>query len=334
MDELISVIIPVYNVESYLERCINSVINQTYTNLQIILVDDGSTDNSGSLCDSFATKDIRILVIHKVNGGLSSARNAGIKIAEGNLIGFIDSDDWITIDMYEYLLQILTDYDADVAQVSYINVSNNKIYKYIKKTNYNVVCINNRRDILSTYLINGMSNNKSYPACTKLYKKKLFSNIAFPEGQKYEDMATNYDILSKASKYVISDKICYFYFASPQSITRNGFVLSDFDILKVGEQIREKSYLDPVLRTLGEMTYARTCFVCIGKMLKFGTSNIDITPSQIYNLIISMRQNIVSLLCSSMRFRLKIILITLCLNKTVDYYIIKRNIICKVRHYL
>ena len=107
MGEKISVIVPVYNVEQYLERCVDSIINQTYTNLEIILVNDGSTDNSGKLCDELAKKDERIRVIHKENGGLSDARNRGIEEAESDLVGFIDSDDYIDNDMYEILLIIL-----------------------------------------------------------------------------------------------------------------------------------------------------------------------------------------------------------------------------------
>lgn len=102
-DDLISVIVPVYNVEKYLHKCINSILNQTYKNLEIILIDDGSTDNSGKICDEYALKDNRIKVIHKENGGLSSARNAGLDICSGDYIGFVDSDDYIAEDMYEYL---------------------------------------------------------------------------------------------------------------------------------------------------------------------------------------------------------------------------------------
>ena len=107
MEDLISVIIPVYNVELYLRRCIDSVIKQTYKNLEIILVDDGSTDKSGEICDEYASLDNRISVIHKENGGLSSARNAGLKNAHGEYFGFVDSDDAIVEDMYEYLYDIL-----------------------------------------------------------------------------------------------------------------------------------------------------------------------------------------------------------------------------------
>ena len=113
--DLISIIIPVYNVEQYLSRCIDSVINQTYKNLEIILIDDGSTDDSGEICDEYALKDNRIKVMHKQNGGVSSARNEGLDISKGNYIGFIDSDDFIEKDMYEFLYDLLTKNNCDIS---------------------------------------------------------------------------------------------------------------------------------------------------------------------------------------------------------------------------
>ena len=122
-EELISVIVPVYNVEKYLEKCIDSIINQTYQNLEIILVDDGSTDGSGKICDEYSRKDNRIKVIHKENGGLSDARNIGIKNANGGLIGFIDSDDYITENMFEVLQKDLRKYNADISSCDIQNVN-------------------------------------------------------------------------------------------------------------------------------------------------------------------------------------------------------------------
>ena len=120
-EKLISVIIPVYNVEKYLRRCIDSVINQTYKNLEIIIVDDGSTDNSSNICDEYTNKDSRVKVVHKENGGLSSARNVGIELAKGDLIAFVDSDDYIELEMYEKLKENMDKYDSDIAICQYYN---------------------------------------------------------------------------------------------------------------------------------------------------------------------------------------------------------------------
>ena len=134
--ELISIIVPVYNVEKYIRRCINSILNQTYQYLEIILVDDGSTDNSGLICDKYAHMDNRITVIHKKNGGLSSARNTGIDIAKGAYIGFIDSDDWIAPETYEVLYRNLVHYDADVSDIDSVISSKEFIYKNKKEKKY------------------------------------------------------------------------------------------------------------------------------------------------------------------------------------------------------
>ena len=122
MNEKISVIVPVYNVENYIQYCLESLVNQTYKNLQIILVDDGSTDSSGYICDKYALKDKRIKVIHKSNGGLSSARNSGMQLADGNYIGFVDSDDFIMPTFYEELYNLLQKYDSDIAECEFLRI--------------------------------------------------------------------------------------------------------------------------------------------------------------------------------------------------------------------
>ena len=126
MENLISVIVPVYNIEAYLRKCIDSILAQTYTNLEIILVDDGSTDNSGEICNEYAAKDARIRVIHKGNGGLSSARNTGIDIATGKYIGFVDSDDYLAPDMYEKLLGAIVNNHADISVCNVHHVDENE----------------------------------------------------------------------------------------------------------------------------------------------------------------------------------------------------------------
>lgn len=131
MNDLISIIVPVYNVEKYLNKCIDSIINQTYKNIEIILVDDGSTDNSGKICDEYLLRDSRIKVIHKNNGGLSSARNEGINISSGEYIGFVDSDDWVEPNMYEEMYKKILYSNADIVDCGYWKEYENKSIKYI-----------------------------------------------------------------------------------------------------------------------------------------------------------------------------------------------------------
>jgi len=133
-NEKISIIVPVYNVERYIRKCVKSLINQTYKNIEIILVNDGSPDNCGQICDDFAREDRRIVVIHKENGGLCSARNAGLSVATGKYIGFVDSDDWIRADMYEYLYINAKSHDADIACCNYYRVTAKSKWLGSKKT--------------------------------------------------------------------------------------------------------------------------------------------------------------------------------------------------------
>lgn len=253
---LISLIIPVYKVEKYLEKCIQSVINQTYENLQIILVDDGSPDNCGKICDEYAKKDHRIEVIHKSNGGLSDARNKGLEIAKGEYIGFVDSDDYIEADMYEVLYNLLKQYNADVSICNFYTVSQGKIS--IKNAD-NGINEYNRIEILKEILLD--KNIQSY-AWNKLYKKELFDEIKYPIGKKYEDIGTTFYLLEKCNKVVVTGKSEYYYINRQDSIVNNvtestitdyiELIMQRYDYIE--ENIKElssynKDYLKRILKT-------------------------------------------------------------------------------------
>jgi len=253
---LISIIIPVYKVEKYLEKCIQSVINQTYENLQIILVDDGSPDNCGKICDEYAKKDHRIEVIHKSNGGLSDARNKGLEIAKGEYIGFVDSDDYIEADMYEVLYNLLKQYNADVSICNFYTVSQGKIS--IKNAD-NGINEYNRIEILKEILLD--KNIQSY-AWNKLYKKELFDEIKYPIGKKYEDIGTTFYLLEKCNKVVVTGKSEYYYINRQDSIVNNvtestitdyiELIIQRYDYIE--ENIKElssynKDYLKRILKT-------------------------------------------------------------------------------------
>lgn len=180
---LISVIVPVYNIEEYLERCVSSICEQTYENLEILLVDDGSTDGSGVLCDNLALKDARIRVYHKKNGGSSSARNLGISMAQGEYLGFVDSDDYISQDMYELLYQAVMTYDTPIAQVGRdeIDEQGNKLPNICEPPKEKVFI--ESKDFLKEMLM----HRGDCSFCTKLVKKELFEIGVFPEGELNED---------------------------------------------------------------------------------------------------------------------------------------------------
>lgn len=214
-NDLISIIIPVYKVEKYLEKCIESVLKQTYTNLQIILVDDGSPDNCGKICDEYAKKDSRIEVIHKANGGLSDARNVGISKAKGRYIGFVDSDDYIKEDMYEILLNLIKKYDADVSICNLYDVIDGNECIRNKE---NGIREYSRIDILKEILLD--KNIQSY-AWNKLYKKELFDEIKYPIGKKYEDIGTTFYLFEKCNKIVVTSEPEYYYLKRADSLVNN-----------------------------------------------------------------------------------------------------------------
>lgn len=231
-NDLISVIVPVYNVEKYLSQCINSLINQTFKNLEIILVDDGSLDNSGKICDEFSEMDSRIIVIHKENNGLSSARNAGLKIAKGNFIGFVDSDDWLDENMYEILFKLIKDNDSDISCCKFFKAADSE---------EKVPVIDN--EIIQSFTnIDGLNNfytdlyTQTVVAWNKLYKRNLFDNVTYPTGKIHEDEGTTYKLFYKANKITYTNKPLYYYRTTPNSITTRKFNKKRLDIIDVYDE--------------------------------------------------------------------------------------------------
>ena len=210
MKDLISIIIPVYKVEKYIHRCLESVINQTYTNLEVILIDDGSPDDCGKICDEYAKKDNRIKVVHKQNGGQSEARNQGLEIASGEYIGFVDSDNYIKEDMFEVLYKTMLKYDADIT-----------ICNIVKTNNATNECLENYKDIEIYDKSNSMqkllNNHITNYIYNKLYKRELWEGIHFPVGKILEDMDVMYRIIEKAKKIICTNKTEYYYFIRQDS---------------------------------------------------------------------------------------------------------------------
>lgn len=215
---LVSIVVPVFKVELYLKRCIDSIINQAYPNLEIILVDDGSPDKSGQICDSYAKIDKRIRVIHKTNGGLSDARNAGIDIAKGDFIGFIDSDDFIHPDMIQSLYELIDSNHADIAQCSLQRVFDDE--QKDPGPNLNYIVLTNREALEYMYT----PQRVDYViACNKLYRMDLFNEIRYPKSKIHEDEFTTYQLLYLSKKVVVTTQKYYYYFQSPNSISRSNF---------------------------------------------------------------------------------------------------------------
>lgn len=216
MKDLISVIIPIYNVEKYLNKCIDSIINQTYKNLEIILVDDGSPDNCPQICDEYAKKDSRIKVIHKKNGGVSSARNVGLINSTGNYIGFIDPDDYIEPIMYEKLLKVLKESNTLVSMCGFYKIKDNKI---VKTDNYDEKIISSEKLLKDIFNYTSMGT-----LCNKLFAKEIFFDINnnqlfFNETIHYcEDVLMLETILSNKNNIAIHNQPLYNYIVSSNSI--------------------------------------------------------------------------------------------------------------------
>lgn len=223
---IISIIVPVYKVEDYLERCIKSLINQTLKDIEIILVDDGSPDRSREICDKFKEIDNRIKVIHKNNGGLSDARNAGLEVASGEYIAFVDSDDWIDSDMMEVLHNLSQKYDADIVECSWREIYTDKIREETNNTEQ-IIEGNNifalRSQLQWKYFKSVVWN--------KLYKKYLFNYIRFPKGRLHEDEFTTYKLFYFSKKLVYVDISKYNYDKTREESITATFKEKNLDII-------------------------------------------------------------------------------------------------------
>ena len=230
--ELISVIVPVYNVEKYLSGCIESIVNQTYKNLEIILVDDGSPDRCGAICDEYAKKDERIKVIHKKNGGLSSARNAGIEISNGEYIAFVDSDDYIGRDMYEVLYNNIKKYNCDISICNFLCVDENG--KNIDSMNETMPVGDGVVDSKSVLYYKFTETKYWYwvVAWNKLYKRNIFDNIRFEDGKLHEDEFIAHHIYFSAENVACASDALYFYVQRTDSIMSKKYSVKRLDYVE------------------------------------------------------------------------------------------------------
>ncbi len=214
---VISVIVPVYNVELYLDRCIQSILAQTFKDFELILVDDGSPDNSGAICDAWEKKDKRIKVFHKENGGLSDARNFGVKESSAPYVAFIDSDDYISENYLSYLYELLKSNDADVSMCRFISTSANSFNEINKNDEENIIEVLDRREACIRTCI----DVQFCVAVCKLYKRDYLLSFPFPKGHMHEDTATVGKLLYCADKIAAGSKILYAYYQNPNSIVHS-----------------------------------------------------------------------------------------------------------------
>ena len=264
MQDLISVIIPVYKTEKYLARCVESVRAQSYTDLEILLVDDGSPDNAPALCDDFAKRDARIKVIHKTNGGLSSSRNAGLDMASGIYVSFVDSDDYIDPYMIERLHQVITKHHAEVAMLRYKEVSCNPPLPSPKKA---VETVYTGAGVATAFL-----QLKIDSVCTGLYLKTAIADQRFLIGKTSEDIPFNFEIFGRINTFVHLPEQRYYYFHNPNSISNGPLDANMFNYLNFRHDIYQH-HLESGHKTnirLAEALYARAAFGLLMRLTLYG----------------------------------------------------------------
>ncbi|WP_251549862.1 glycosyltransferase family 2 protein [Neobacillus muris] len=237
MNPKLSIIVPVYNVESYLNKCVDSILSQTFKDFELILVNDGSPDHCGAICDHYAERDIRVKVIHKKNGGLSSARNAGLDVAKGDYIGLIDSDDYIHEKMFEILLENARQHSSDIVVCDFIKVKENQ---YV---NVNSSCKNGRVKHYSniealhqlffrdenSYITNAGNNTKWVVVWNKIYKRQIFQGARFNEGRICEDEFIIHKLLYNSKKITAVSNQLYYYVQRPNSIMNTSYSIKRLD---------------------------------------------------------------------------------------------------------
>ncbi|MDN5479512.1 MAG: glycosyltransferase, partial [Chryseobacterium sp.] len=233
----VSVIVPVYNVEKLLERCLNSVLNQSFQDFELLLIDDGSKDSSGQICDNYAKKDQRVRVWHIPNGGQSAARNLGIDNVYGTYIAFIDSDDFVELDYLEQLYQPMVEYEADVVSCRYIAYSKERdeeVKKIIQENQAKVYHFRTNHDVMQDFLEKEFKDDRNFPweSYANLYKTELLGEIRFEVGREFEDNFFNYQYFKKVQKAIATTYIGYYYYANPTSKTRITFYEKQFDLIQ------------------------------------------------------------------------------------------------------
>ncbi len=232
---LISVIVPIYNVELYLSRCIESIINQSYFNLEIILIDDGSTDNCLKICEEYQKKDKRIKIIHKKNGGLSDARNAGLDIMKGDYVTCIDSDDFVSKYFLENLLSALKKSNCQISTSWFVNYYENDPIPNQKKISNQDINVYSKEEFYEKLLY---QDGVEVSAWGKLYKSSLFKDVRYPVGKLYEDIPTTYLLIEKVDNIAVIPNIDYFYFQRRDSIAKSNFSIKKMDAINHMSQFK------------------------------------------------------------------------------------------------
>ena len=307
----ISVIVPVYKVEPYLDRCVQSILRQTFRAFELILVDDGSPDGCPAMCDAWAKQDRRIRVLHKENGGLSSARNAGLAVATGRYISFVDSDDWIEPQMLEYLWNLLQAHpEAQIAQCEAI-ISKDQTPAQAQPQE-EIAVFDQTRMLDYFFRIHGEASNTA--VWNKLYARDILQGFSFVLTLN-EDVEASYEFFQRASHMVVSNQKLYHYFVNNTGITRSKFSKKDLDYLAVWDRIVERTRVEhPEYLHYAVISRKRANFTMLCKMLSRGFSRDDQEMVAVHrSLKAQVRKDFRLLMGWRMPISRKILLILVCL---------------------
>lgn len=321
MENLISIVVPIYNVQDYLERCIQSIVQQTYTEIEIILIDDGSTDRSAEICDKYIEKDNRIIVIHKKNGGLSDARNTGLKIAKGNYIVFVDSDDWIAKDYLKTMYDISKEYNADIVECNVLRTDGNIEYANTIK-NEKVIQSYNTIEGLKLLIEDQIFHQTVW---NKMYSKKVIDQILFEVGKYNEDEFWTYQVFGNANKIVKTEDILYYYYQRSGSIMGQGYKLKRLDAIEA--KVERQQYIDKKFPMLSSVAATNL----MGSIIYAGQMSILYLTTEERKIAYKYLKKIVSERLSIFRYKYEGIL-----KHKVWYWLahISLNYTCKLRNLL
>lgn len=323
----VSVVVPVYNVEKYLKRCLDSIINQTYKNIEIILVNDGSKDNSRDICEEYEKNFDNIILINQGNGGLSAARNTGLKYVKGEAVTFVDSDDWLELDAIEYYVDSMKKYNVDMV------VTNNIRTKDYQK---NILQPNNIKEEVLTqedyakkfFKIDG--NSIEYYAWSKLYKREIMEDVEFPVGLFAEDVLGTFRYMKNSQSIFYSNKITYNYFINDNGLTAK-FGDKDFDLEKIWDTIVEesegyenKNFLKYAVINRKRIDFNLLCRIALAENKE---ENIEKYNRKITELLKSIKEN-KQLLLEYLPFSRRVILILFILNYSLGSKVL--NILSKI----
>lgn len=265
MNDKISIIVPIYKVEKYLDKCVESLVNQTYTNLEIILVDDGSPDKCPEMCDKWAEKDSRIKVIHKPNGGLSDARNAGMKVVKGEYVAFIDSDDYVAYEFIERLYNLMQSEQSDIVECGVLKFTENEIPQY-SYTDYKAESFCTEKGLSLLMTEKGFHQH----VWNKLYKSEFALSVEFAKGKLNEDEFWTYQIFGKAKKVTKVDLPMYFYLQREGSIMGTSYNIRRLDALEA--KVQRQEYIEenfPELTTQAKNDLFGSCVFACQSVMKF-----------------------------------------------------------------